>query len=276
MHPILDSQGHLPRPYTIREVRVENPTTRTFVLDGEMQAVPGQFVMTWLPALDEKPFSLSASAPVALTVDRVGPFTSALHELAAGDRIWLRGPFGQGFALCRGPLLIVSGGCGVAPLHYLALVARQAGRRVLAVLGARTAEGLIFPDRFAGMGCSVAIATDDGSAGQKGTAIDIASAILQQADIPVDTLYACGPEPMLEAAYRLAQRHGLPCQLSYEAYMRCGIGVCGSCARGGYLVCRDGPVFHSPPICRGASSSSPPPGDGGRGASTSPLRGEVG
>jgi dihydroorotate dehydrogenase electron transfer subunit len=68
---------------------------------------------------------------------------------------------------------------------------------------------------------------------------------------------------MLEAAYGLAQRHGLPCQLSYEAYMRCGIGVCGSCARGGCLVCRDGPVFEYPPACGGATNSSP-------------LRGEVG
>jgi dihydroorotate dehydrogenase electron transfer subunit len=260
MNPIiLDSRGHLPRPYTIREVRVENPTTRTFVLDGDMGAVPGQFVMAWLPGLDEKPFSLSTSTPVALTVDRVGPFTAAMHELSAGDRIWLRGPLGQGFTLCQGPLLIVSGGCGVAPLHDLAQVARQAGRQVVAVLGARTAEGLIYPDRFAGMGCAVAIATDDGSAGEKGTAIDGASAILQHGTTPVDTLYACGPEPMLEAAYHLAQVHGLPCQLSYEAYMRCGIGVCGSCAREGCLVCRDGPVFRSPPASRGTVSSSPLP-----------------
>jgi dihydroorotate dehydrogenase electron transfer subunit len=263
MNPILDNQGHLPRPYPIREVHVENPTTRTFVLDGEMQAVPGQFVMAWLPGMDEKPFSLSGSAPIALTVDRVGPFTAAMHGLTAGDRLWLRGPFGQGFTLRQGPLLIVSGGCGAAPLLYLAQVARQAGRQVLAVLGARTAPALLFPGRFAEMGCSVTVATDDGSAGEKGTAIDVASSILQQGAVQVDTLYACGPEAMLQAAYRLAQLGGLHCQLSYEAYMRCGIGVCGSCARGGCLVCRDGPVFHHPPACWGATSASP-------------LRGEVG
>jgi dihydroorotate dehydrogenase electron transfer subunit len=57
-------------------------------------------------------------------------------------------------------------------------------------------------------------------------------------------IYACGPEPMLEAVARLAQRHSLPAQLSYERYMRCSFGVCGSCARGGWLVCRDGPVKH--------------------------------
>ncbi len=251
MHPILDNQGHLPHPYSIREVHVETPTTRTFVLDGEMQAVPGQFVMAWLPGLDEKPFSLSGSTPLALTVDRVGPFTTAMHGLTAGDRIWLRGPFGQGFTLCQGPLLIISGGCGAAPLLYLAQVARQGGRQVLAVLGARTASGLIFPGPLAEMGCSVTVATDDGSAGTKGTAIDVASSILQQGTARVDTLYACGPEAMLQAAYRLAQLRGLPRQLSYEAYMRCGIGVCGSCARGGCLVCRDGPVFHSPSACPG-------------------------
>ena len=75
----------------------------------------------------------------------------------------------------------------------------------------------------------------------------MAVSLLDKAATPTDTLYACGPEPMLEAVYCLAQAHDLPCQLSYEAYMRCAIGVCGSCARGDRLVCRDGPVFEQPP-----------------------------
>jgi dihydroorotate dehydrogenase electron transfer subunit len=247
MSPLLPEPGHLPRAYHILEVRVETPTIRSFVLDGRVAAQPGQFVMAWLPGLDEKPFSLSGSDPIILTVDRVGPFTAAMHALSAGDRIWLRGPFGRGFTLCEGSLVLVSGGCGVAPLLYLAQVARQAGRRVHVVLGARTAEGLLYRERFPGLGCLVQAATDDGSAGQRGTAIDAAAALLDTGRAPVDALYACGPEPMLEAAYRLAQAHHLPCQLSYEAYMRCGIGVCGSCAREGCLICRDGPVLDRPP-----------------------------
>ena len=105
----------------------------------------------------------------------------------------------------------------------------------------------MFRERFAAQGCAVHVATDDGTAGQRGTALDLAVTLLDTGVAHVDTLYACGPEPMLEAVYHLAQAHDLPCQLSYEAYMRCAIGVCGSCARGGRLVCRDGPVFARPP-----------------------------
>lgn len=248
----------LPQAFTIVEVRVENPTVRTLVLDSEWEADPGQFVMAWLPRLDEKPFSPSNTAPLSLTVSRVGPFTSAVHTLSPGDRIWLRGPFGRGFTLPEGPLIAIGGGCGAAPLLDLARRARQAGHEMHVVLGARTEDGLFFQDAYAALGCTVHLATDDGSTGVQGTTIDLAGKLLDQdlrglAQGP--TLYACGPDPMLEATYGLAQRHNLPCQLSYEAYMRCGIGVCGSCAVGGCLVCKDGPVFNAPPAHEPHASS---------------------
>jgi dihydroorotate dehydrogenase electron transfer subunit len=245
-------RGSLPVAYTIAEVRVETPTIRTFVLEGSIEAEPGQFVMAWLPRLDEKPFSLSGTAPIALTVDRVGPFTTAMHDLAPGDRLWLRGPYGHGFTVFARshsdhPLLMVSGGCGVAPLRYLAQVARRRGHAVHAILGARTAAGLLLEDQFAALGCAVHLATDDGSAGARGTSLALAASLIAGGALAPAGLYACGPEPMLEGVYRLAQAHGLPCQLSYEAYMRCAIGVCGSCVHGSQLVCRDGPVFERPP-----------------------------
>ena len=279
MHP--DSAARtdqLPQAFTIAKVRVENPTVHTLVLEGEMASDPGQFLMAWLPGLDEKPFSPSNTAPLSLTVSRVGPFTSAVHTLSPGDRIWLRGPFGRGFTLPAGPLIAIGGGCGAAPLLDLARRARQAGHEMHVVLGARTADGLFFHDAYVDLGCTVHLATDDGSAGVQGTSIDLARRILDgrtdlagtarggpyqrascgQSTASPDygpagaltqqpTLYACGPERMLETAYLLAQSHDLSCQLSYEAYMRCGIGVCGSCAMGGCLVCRDGPVFSAPP-----------------------------
>jgi dihydroorotate dehydrogenase electron transfer subunit len=246
-------RGHLPQAYRITAMRVENASVRTLVLDRPMPLAPGQFVMAWLPGLDEKPFSPSSADPLALTIQRVGPFTTAAHALGVGDQIWLRGPFGHGFAPLPGGLMLISGGCGAAPLHYLAHIARQAGQAVRVVLGARTVAGLFFQDRFAALGCAVHVATDDGSAGHRGTAIDLAASLLDVMDIKVAALYACGPEPMLQAAHLLAQAHGMPCQLSHEAYMRCGIGVCGSCAIEGCLVCRDGPVFREPPGGHGRS-----------------------
>jgi dihydroorotate dehydrogenase electron transfer subunit len=244
--------GDLPRPYTIANIRVETPTIHSFVLEGQIYANPGQFVMAWLPRLDEKPLSLSGLSPIELTVDRVGPFTSAMHALSPGDRLWLRGPYGRGFALpgeqsSDRPLALVSGGCGVAPLLLLARVARQAGYAVHALLGARSATGLLLVDRFAELGCAVHLATDDGSLGAQGTSLDLAARLLDTRALTPASLCACGPEPMLAGVYHLARAHGLPCQLSYEAYMRCALGVCGSCARGDRLVCRDGPVFAEPP-----------------------------
>ena len=250
MHRENPDRGQLPEPYRIVEVRIENSTVRTFVLQGAKVAAPGQIVMAWLPGLDEKPFSLSGADPLAITVARVGPFTTAMHNLSPGDRIWLRGPFGHGFSPCDGSLMLICGGCGAAPLFYLAEVARRDRHKVHVVLGARTAQGVFFQARYAALGCTVHVATDDGSAGHRGTAIDLAALLLKGGQVAASTIYACGPEPMLDAVYLLSRDWKLPCQLSYEAYMRCGFGVCGSCAHHGRLVCTDGPVFSRPPVAQ--------------------------
>jgi dihydroorotate dehydrogenase electron transfer subunit len=110
------------------------------------------------------------------------------------------------------------------------------------VIGARTAADVIFIERFEVLGVNVVIATDDGSRGEPGVATDVAERLLDEASY--GAIYACGPEPMLEAVEVLAWRRTLPAQLSYERVMRCGFGVCGSCAREGWTVCSDGPVRH--------------------------------
>jgi dihydroorotate dehydrogenase electron transfer subunit len=241
----------LPQPARIVELVDESVKVRTFTFDLHWDAEPGQFAMVWLPGVDEKPFSLVRADPVTLTIARVGPFTEALFDLSAGDRLWLRGPLGRPFTLPVGvgsprpgdgqaPILLVAGGYGVAPLHYLARRARAAGWEVSTVIGARTAGDVVFADRFSALGSQVFVTTDDGSLGEEGLATDAADRLLDHRDY--QAIYACGPEPMLEAVARLAQRHRLPAQLSYERYMRCSFGVCGSCAREGWLVCRDGPV----------------------------------
>jgi dihydroorotate dehydrogenase electron transfer subunit len=237
----------LPRAARIVDVMAENANTRTMVLDVHLEAEPGQFVMVWLPGVDEKPFSLVDAGPVTLTVVRVGPFSKALHALSAGDRIWLRGPLGRPFTLPPsngelGPLLLVGGGYGVAPMCFLARRALAAGWVVSVVIGARTAADVVFAERFTALGVSVTVRTEDGSQGRQGLATDAAARLLDEAGY--QAIYACGPEPMLEAVEALARSHGLPAQLSYERYMRCGFGVCGSCTRRGWLVCRDGPVKH--------------------------------
>jgi dihydroorotate dehydrogenase electron transfer subunit len=242
-------KASLPRKARIVGLKDESPQVRTLVLDLSLEAEPGQFVMAWLPGVDEKPFSLVHAVPVVLTIARVGPFTAAVHTLGIGDRLWIRGPLGQGFTLPGSPIpdprpsiLLVGGGYGVAPLHFLAERALAAGWAVSMVIGARTAIDVVFAERFAVLGARVVVITEDGSLGQRGVATDAARRLLGEADY--QGLYACGPEPMLAAVEELARDHSLPAQLSYERYMRCGFGVCGSCVQAGWLVCRDGPVRH--------------------------------
>ena len=253
----------LPQVARIANLVDENRKVRTLVLDLYLEAEPGQFVMAWLPGVDEKPFSLVHAAPVTLTIARVGPFTTAIHALKRGDRLWIRGPLGRPFTLPSStaadphaptassqspisnlqssPLLLIGGGYGVAPLYFLAERALAAGWQASVVIGAQTAEDVVFAGRFDSLGVQVAITTDDGSLGQRGVATDAAERLLAEAAYAA--IYACGPEPMLDAVARLARSSNLPAQLSYERYMRCGFGVCGSCAREGWLVCRDGPVM---------------------------------
>ena len=133
-----------------------------------MDIQPGQLVMAWLPGVGEKPFSVSGDDPLALTVADVGSVSHALNQLNPGDRVWIRGPLGQGFSLNSQRSLLVGGGYGAAPLFLLAQHARREGVDVSVVLGAKTRGELIMTAAFESIGCRVSLATEDGSAGLHG------------------------------------------------------------------------------------------------------------
>ncbi len=242
----------IPTPYPISSVETDNYRTKTFTLDLSLNALPGQFVMAWLPRFDEKPFSLVAADPVTLMVTAVGPFTNLLHALAPGDLLWIRGPFGQGYRLPRPGLrpAFIGGGYGVAPLLWLARAWRKQLEALTVIIGAGAAADLLYVDRFndlereRGSGAAaleVLTCTDDGSAGSQGQVTDLLADSLHSRDI--DLLCACGPHAMLSAIDRMGEKHALPRQLSWEAYMRCGVGICGSCELHGSVLCLDGPVL---------------------------------
>jgi len=239
----MSAPAGIPTPFRITEKTQENVKTASLVLDGSLPCAPGQFAMLWLPGVDEKPFSISGSDPLMFTVSRVGPFSEALHSLCAGDALWVRGPFGRGFSAGRGRTLLVGGGYGAAPLAFLArtLLAPGCGGSAEAALGARTAADLLFVHRFQAMGVRVHAATEDGSEGTVGLVTGVVQRLL--ADGRFTNVQACGPEGMLEALERICAGAGVPAELSFEAYMRCGVGLCGACEHGGRLVCLDGPVF---------------------------------
>ena len=207
------------------------------------EAQPGQFIMVWVPGLEEVPMSLSTiDEESSITVKAVGPTSRALTSMRGGEPIGLRGPFGRGFTIMGERPLLVAGGIGVAPLKPLLERMLSRGLKPTMILGARTRDRLIFLRRFRELlGDRLHIATDDGSLGYRGLASEYAERLLEEHDF--DIIYACGPEGMMAAVYRAAERFGLPIQVSLERYMKCAVGLCGSCAIGPYRVCRDGPVF---------------------------------
>jgi dihydroorotate dehydrogenase electron transfer subunit len=244
--------------YFINTSQTENYRTRSLVLDRPLaEAQPGQFVMIWLPDVGEKPFSIANADPLTAAIAAVGPFSEALCALEPGQPIWVRGPLGQGFELKGKKHLLVGGGYGAAPLYFLAKLARSRGEEVCVCLGARSQADLLLAEDFRELGCRVEAATEDGSTGQRGLVLEAVRAAL--ADFPAQTLYACGPKPMLLALAAFCKANRLAGQFSWEAMMRCGIGLCGSCeideptcdAVGlphGWLTCKDGPVSFYQPV----------------------------
>lgn len=239
----------LPTPARIASIETDNYRTKTFVLDARLDAAPGQFVMTWLPRFDEKPFSLVHADPVTLMITAVGPFTQLVHDRQIGDSLWIRGAFGNGFCVptVQRRLALVGGGYGVAPLLWLAQQQVARGAQVSVIIGARTAADLLYVERFERLAVvhagaiAITVTTEDGSAGIHGRVTDALAPLATQGKI--DGIYACGPHGMLEALEALARRTNLPCQSSWEAYMRCAIGICGACEHESKVLCMDGPVL---------------------------------
>jgi dihydroorotate dehydrogenase electron transfer subunit len=227
----------------IVEIHRETPMVKTFVFDTDIDAQPGQFIMLWLPGVDEKPMSIAGMRPLTISVARVGPMTTALHALNAGDVVGWRGPFGKPYRLERDRhALMVAGGYGSAPLYVLTKSALASNTKVTVAIGARIADELLYADKFAELGVDLLLSTNDGSRGTSGFVTD---AINQHAALndAACTVYACGPEPMLVALHKMCRRRDWHGQLSVERFMKCGFGICGQCALDDLLVCMDGPVM---------------------------------
>lgn len=215
------------------------------------KAVPGRFVMVWIIGVDEIPMGIShiGSEEISFTVHRVGDATTALHEKKVGDIIGVRGPYGNGFEITGGKVLVVGGGTGMAPLMPLieGLVGEKAD--VTVVNGAKTAGELVFLKKLQRLHreekIDLIITTDDGTLGVKAMASDIIEQVMRERGI--DEVCVCGPEKMMVKILEIAGRLGVHLQASLERYMKCAIGICGSCTLDplGLRVCKDGPVFPS-------------------------------
>jgi dihydroorotate dehydrogenase electron transfer subunit len=234
----------------IREVETESPTVKTFTFHDRIcaKAQPGQFVMVWIPGVDEVPVSLStmrSDGRCSITVAEVGEATKALHQRKIGEPLGIRGPYGNSFTLADGNVMIVGGGTGLAPLMPLVEKLTELSTKISFVLGAKTRDELLFLRRIKAVlskaDARVIAATEDGSYGLKGVATDPAREILERETF--DMIYTCGPEQMMYKMLVLAERYHTSLQASLERLMRCAIGLCGSCVLGKFMVCKDGPVF---------------------------------
>jgi dihydroorotate dehydrogenase electron transfer subunit len=198
---------------------------------------PGQFMMLWLPGIGEKPYALSYldGSRVGVTVMERGPFSRKLSSLEPGDAVGFRGPYGRGFwgVTRNGPSAAIGGGCGMAALALL----KDRSPGCMVVQGAPTEDQVLWQERFPHQ----RIYTEDGSCGEKGLPTEWLRERLEKGDL--ESVYTCGPEPMMAAVVKLCREAGVDCQASLERYMKCAIGICGQCECDGWLVCQDGPVF---------------------------------
>jgi dihydroorotate dehydrogenase electron transfer subunit len=214
--------------------------TITFRYPGPI--LPGQFYMVWIPGVDEIPMSVSriSADTKSITFRTIGDATHALYHLQKGDKIGIRGPYGNGFTLHGKDLLFVGGGTGIAMLTPAVENARKRKLKTTVIIGVRTKNDLFFDQRLRRTKATVHVTTDDGSVGYKGFASDFAKNLLTKEHF--DAVYTCGPEPMMKTL--LSSCNSIPFQASLERYMKCAIGICGQCCVGnGLRVCKDGPIF---------------------------------
>lgn len=227
-------------------------------------AAPGQFVMIKAglsadPPL-RRPFSILGADPAAgtfsLFVKAVGPGSRTLCELPVGALARCLGPLGRPFA---GPepgreALLVAGGYGIAPFRFLAERLQSEGRHARVFYGGRSARDLKLQAPFESLGVPVVLATEDGSLGARGRVTLPLEQHLDRGPGPF-ALYACGPDAMLHAVARLARDRDLPCQVSLDPWMGCGVGTCLGCVVEVQLpgeprpkrrcACTEGPVFEA-------------------------------
>jgi len=220
----------------ILEIYDETPSVKTITFSTSFDIRPGQFCMVWVPGVDEVPMGFSSAN--SISVQQVGEATTALCALSPGEKIGIRGPLGNGFSP-KGRVLAIAGGVGAAPLLPLA----ENGDVDTFILGARTQAELPFLKRLDAC-TDLRIATDDGTTGYHGFVTGVL-ADLNPAEY--DTICVCGPEMMMKNVLRDLVTAGCAekAQLSLVRYMKCGVGICGSCSMDpdGLCVCREGPVI---------------------------------
>jgi dihydroorotate dehydrogenase electron transfer subunit len=251
----------------LTNVRVaEGHYVMTFhIKDAFSRPRPGQFIMVRVTdcadVLLSRPFSIfgfrkeGSESFVEILYRVIGRGTEKLAKTSPGQEVRIIGPLGRGFSISSEikKVVLVAGGVGIAPLAFLLRNNREvAGKSVLLYFGASSSETAATCKYLTDL-CDMKICTDDGSIGFCGTSIDLLQQDMDSLNEEDTVILACGPLAMIHALKKLLARRSIPCQVSLEERMACGIGACLGCAvacldqvtkKTVYKrVCKEGPVF---------------------------------
>lgn len=255
-----------PRSHPITRIKVETPFIKTFEFQSKKiaeKAKPGQYLMVWIPGVDEKPMSLSHIGnkedqwTIGVSVACVGDATGRLHAFQEGDILGIRGPHGNGFTIeqiaasgqkTSPNILLVGGGCGMAALRPLIYRLLAQDNNLTCIGGAKTKEELLFKTELEQLSQHTRFeylaSTDDGSWEFQGTASQRMQTELKARTI--NHIFTCGPELMMKHVFEIAQQYKISLQASLaDRIIKCAAGLCGQCVLDpmGIRLCVDGPIF---------------------------------
>lgn len=243
--------------YPIIEKRTLAKGVYSFEIDAPEladEAQVGQFANVTAPGFTlRRPISICGidreRGTLRFVFEVRGKGTEEIASLGEGESLDVLAPLGNGFRVPEGKrIVVVGGGVGVPPLLGVSHVSKEL---CTAILGFRDYSKIILEDEFRENGSETILCTDDGSVGRKGLVTFPLAEILEKGDTAA--VMACGPEPMLKAVAKMCEVYGVPCQVSLEQRMGCGVGACVVCScmtvRNGKefysRVCKDGPVFNA-------------------------------
>jgi len=260
----MENNLYQPLNAEIVDIIDESPTIKSFVVKPEesFSFETGQFVELTLPGEGEAPFTPSSSPAqtekMEITIMKAGRVTGLLHDCQKGQKVGIRGPYGNGYPIdefAGKDVYIVGGGVGLAPIRslFLTLVDRiKDFKSVTCRFGARTPEDFIYKNTLFGSwqkieGVDMKLTIDQANDGWDSN-VGVVTTILDPEDVDIKNAVAvvCGPPIMMKfATFKLLEFNFAPkdIYLSMEKNMSCGFGKCGHCMLGKYYVCKDGPVF---------------------------------
>jgi len=241
--------------YTISDKKVLNDTVKLMVLDAPhvaRKAAPGQFVIVRIDEKGERiPLTIAdfdrEKGTVTIIFQEIGKSTIHLGTLNAGESLaTVAGPLGHPTEIANyGTVVCIGGGVGIAPVFPIARALKEAGNRVISIIGARTKDLLFWEDMMRSVSDTLIVCTDDGSHGVKGVVTNPLKEIISSEKVA--RVWAIGPAIMMKFVSEATRPLGVPTVVSLNTIMIDGTGMCGGCRvvydQGERFVCVDGPEF---------------------------------